>query len=305
MQLRRFILLPALLVVLAQQLHAQIKVSIGFERRLFVLYEPVPITVAITNLSGHDIVLTDADSQKWFSFQITAVIGEDKRIVPPLDMDYKIPGVNIPAGTTIKHTINLSGLYAVQDIGLYRFKASIYSQDTKKYYSSPPDEFQVTEGRVFWQETVGVPQGKEGAGSNRTITLLTFRQPKYNVLYVRVEDKDKGTIYTTSPLGPLVAEIDPDIKLDKSNLLHVLQLVGPRTWVYSRVGLNGEFYDQLSYNAVTTRPILKKDAEGEVYVFGGKLDVVGPPTTDTTTAGGGPSAPKVSDRPPGFPAPGQ
>lgn len=301
MLLRR-LLLPVLLFVFAQQLHAQVKVEIGYQRRLFVLYEPIPITVAITNLTGRDLILTDTDTEKWFSFQVTT---GDGRIVPPMDINYKIAGLRVPTGATVKHSVNLCTMYAVQDIGVYRIKASIYSQQAKQYYSSAKDELEVTEAKTFWTQTVGVPENAAVKGTHRTISLLTFRQPKYNVLYVRVEDKDSNTIYATTSLGPLIASTEPDFKLDKSNTLHVLQLVGARTFLYSRVNLNGAC-DQVNYYSVNSQPRLKKDTEGEVYVSGGQLD--SPDASPTTASGPGasaPTGPKISDRPPGFSPPGQ
>lgn len=301
MQLRR-LLLPVLLIIFAQQLHAQIKVDMGYERRLFVLYEPIPITVTITNLTGHDLTLTDSNTEKWFNFEVTT---SDGRIVPPLDINYKIPGIRVPSGATVKHTVNLCAMYAVQDIGVYRVKASIYSQEAKKYYSSAKDELEVTEAKTFWTQTVGVPDNASVKGTHRTLSLLTFRQPKYNVLYARVEDKDTNTIYATTSLGPLIASTEPDFKLDKSNTLHVLQLVGARTFLYTRVGLNGAC-DQVNYYSVNSQPRLKKDTEGEVYVSGGQLDSPDAPPGSVS----GPRAPvstgpKISDRPPGFSPPGQ
>ncbi len=296
MQNRRLITLLALLFVFGQQLHAQIKVDMRVDRRLYITYEPILVTVAITNLSGHDLTLSDEDGQQWFSFQVNT---GDGGIIPPTDLNYKLSPITIPAGKTLKRSVNLTSLYGVQETGLYRVKASVYSHETGKYFSSPNDEFQVTEGKLFWSQTVGVPEEiqKPGEGTHRTITLLTFRLPKDNMLYVRVQDDDAGIVYTTSPLGPMLISNDPTIKLDKNNQLHVLQLIGAKTYVYSRVGLDGEFQDQLTYDAATSVPFLKKDADGEVYVKGGELEKPAPT---------GPNAvpvPKVSDRPAGFPQP--
>ncbi|HWB59183.1 MAG TPA: hypothetical protein VG733_06815, partial [Chthoniobacteraceae bacterium] len=179
-------------------------------------------------------------------------------------------------------------------------------RDTGKYYSSMPDEIEVTEGKIVWEQTVGVPANADEKikGAHRTISVLTFMQPKYNYLYVRVQDKDTNTIYSTSPLGILIATIDPDIKLDRSNTLHVLQLVGPRQFIYSRVDLNGG-YEQVGYSAQKSRPVLKKDNEGEVYVAGGEIASAGnTPDHPQHVESSQPAAsdgPKVSDRPPGFP----
>jgi len=290
MSYRRIIILLALFMAAGQQLHAQIKVDMRIDRRLYIAYEPIMVTVSIANLSGHDVTLDDADGQKWFSFQIT---GEEERIIPPFDLNYHLHPLTIPAGQTVKRSLNLAALYGVQEFGTYHVKASIYSSEMQKYFSSPGDEFEITEGKLFWQQTVGVPAGLPGAGGSRTISLLTQRMEKENMLYIRVEDKDGGLVYTTNPLGRVLSSYTPQIELDKQNLIHVLQLIGPKSYVYSRIGLNGEWLGQLSYNAVASRPVLKKMPDGTVVVRGGQVDQ--PVSTGTD------SVPKLSDRPPGLP----
>ena len=286
MNFRRYVVVFAILLALAQQLHAQVKVEMSIKRTLYLVYEPIIVTVSITNLSGHDLTLDDADSQKWFSFQVTA---GDGRIVPPVDLDYHLEPLNIPMGETVKRTLNLSSLYAVQEFGLYRIKASVYSSETQKYYSSPASDLEITDGKLIWEQTVGVP----GKQSNRTISLLTFRMEKDNMLYIRVQDKEAGLVYTTNQLGRVLLTYEPEVQLDKENQIHVLQLVGARTYVYSRIGLDGEWLGQTVYNVVTTKPTFKKTKDGNVIVIGGQADV--------PVAPGTPAEPKLSDRPPGFP----
>ena len=304
MHTRRFVILTALLLVFARQLHAQVKVDVGLTRRLYLLYEPIPITVAITNLSGHDLTLSDSDQQKWFSFQVTYVSGDEPRIVPPMDVNYKLAPLQIPAGETVKQTVNLTTMYAVQDIGEYHFRASIYVAESNKYTSSMPEELQISDGRLVWEQTVGVPEGVNIKGTHRTWSLLKFRQPKFEVLYVRVEDKDSGIIYTTSPVGPLIGGVEPTYMLDKDNLLHVMELIGPKMFVYTRIGLNGEIYNQVTYSAANSRPVLKKDAEGEVYVEGGQVFPAGGPETAAAPGPASPGDAKLSERPANF-APSQ
>lgn len=292
MPIRRFILLFVLFFAFGQQLQAQIKVDMRIGRRLYITYEPVIVTVAVTNLSGHDVTLQDADTQKWFSFQITT--GDD-RIIPPMDLNYQLTPLRIGAGETVKRTVNLASLYAVQEFGLYHLKASIYLSEMQKYFSSPMTSFEITDGKLVWQQTVGVPAGEQGAGSYRSISLLTHRREKENMLYVRVEDKDAGIVYVTSPIGRVLFSYDPQVELDRANQLHVLQLVGAKTYLYTKIGLNGEWIGQVTYNAVTSRPVLKKRPDGSVAVVGGLLDVPVSPSP------GAPGVPKLSDRPPGLP----
>src|SRR5205823_13976598 len=115
--------------------------------------------------------------------------------------------------------------------------------------------------------------------------------PNDNVLYARVQDKEGGIVYANYPLGRMISGDEPVAQLDERNQLHVLQLVGPKTFVYSRIGLNGQWLGQVTYNELRTRPHLKRLADGKVDVVGGEMDV---PVAQPV---GAPPAPKLSDRP--------
>ncbi|MEI8340487.1 MAG: hypothetical protein WCH43_02995, partial [Verrucomicrobiota bacterium] len=82
----RFILF-AVLLALAPQLHAQLQVEIKISRRLYIAYEPIVATVTITNLAGRDILLQNAEGQKWFSFSVT---NPDESPVGPRDLNYEV-----------------------------------------------------------------------------------------------------------------------------------------------------------------------------------------------------------------------
>jgi len=287
----RFILFVALFS-LATQLHAQLQVELKISRRLFIAYEPVVATVTITNLAGRDILLQDAEGQKWFGFSVT---NPEESPVGPRDLNYQVAPLTVPAGQSVKRKVNLNELYPVNDFGLYRVKASVYFAEMHKYFSSESVGIEISEGKLVWQQTVGVPEGQEGAGSNRIISLLTFRQPKDNVLYVRVEDHDAGIMFCTHQIGRVLVAEAPQALLDSQNQLHVLQLVGPKTYTYTRVGLNGELVEQTTYNQLQSKPQLKKIANGNVAVAGGQLEQTPPPTANAA------KAPKLSDRPAGLP----
>jgi hypothetical protein len=280
------------LLATVSTMHAQIRVELSISRRLYIAYEPIIATVTITNLAGRDIDLQDSPSQQWFGFQ---VLNGDDTPVPPRDVNYKTDPLTILAGQSVKRKVNLNELYPVNDFGLYRIRASIYFQDIQKYFNSPPSVIEVTDGRLIWQQTVGVPEGQQGAGGNRQISLLTFRLPKENKLYLRVEDKDEGVIYCMYQLGRVLVEEKPQIELDMQNQIHILQLSGPKAYLYSHVSLNGELLGQKMYDQLTSKPHMKKIANGTIAIAGGKEEA--PPPAPGTT----PTGPKLSDRPAGLP----
>jgi hypothetical protein len=280
-------LVLGLLVLFAIPGRAQITVDLSIRRTIFVAYEPLLATVRITNLSGNRLMLADVEGRKWFGFQIETL---DGRPIPPTDPNYEVDPIQIGSGESITRTVNLTQLYPLSDFGSYRIRAVVYSAELSGFFSSPPLTVEVTEGRVMWQQTVGVPSSPGIAPGTRTISLLTHRLSEKTDLYLRIEDKTSGLVYCTHRLGDLISYGKPDIQLDSSNTIHVLQNNVPREFIYSKVGLDGKILERLSYSAPKTRPQLVKGPDGSVGVIGAiPFDARATPTPF--------AIPKLSDRP--------
>ncbi len=291
-------LFPALLAILAFAIavppaHSQISVGLGIKRRIFMVHEPVIATVTLTNNSGRDLTLADTAELQWFGFQIT---GANDSIVPPRNPDYKLDPISLRPGETVKRSVNLNTLYSLGEFGLFRIRATIYSDDFKKVFTSRPGSIELTEGRHISSQTIGVPQNQENAGKMHTFSLLKHQQGENTMLYVRIEDRDEGVIYGTYALGRLLEGVPPQAQFDASNNFYVLQLIGQRAYVLSKIGVNGEFLGQTNYSAPKTRPTLRRLADGTLQIIGGRRE-------DAVAQNTAPAEPpaKLSDRPPGLP----
>jgi hypothetical protein len=272
---------------------AQILVDLSIKRVLYVAYEPLLATVRITNLSGNPLLLADVESKKWFGFQIETL---DGRPIPPRDPNYEIEPVKVSPGESITRTVNLTQLYPLGDFGSYRIRSTVYAAELGGYFSSPPLTVEITEGRLIWQQTVGVPGQMEGMGSSRTISLLSHRLPERTDLYLRIEDKSSGIVYCTHRLGDFLSYGKPEIMLDSVNTIHVLQNSQPRLFVYSKIGLDGKILDRVSLNAPKEKPQLQRSNDGTVVVRGGfPFDPRATPTPGIIQ--------KLSDRPVPLPTP--
>ena len=271
----------------ATAVHAQLQVEMKLPRLQYIAYEPIVATLQITNLAGRDVDLHDAAGQAWFGFEVT---GADGQTISRVKTDANQPALKVEVGKRITQKINLSPLYDVHDFGTYHVRAHVYFADLDKFFYSPARVFEVTDARPVWQRTVGMPDETSGPGKARTYSLLTNRFPEHTSLYVRVADQDTGVVYATYSLGRIIAFDEPHAEIDRTNILHVLHCAAPRTWSYSKVGLNGELISHSSFMETKTRPRLARDANGLVAVQGGMLDQ--PVARSTST-----NAPKLSDRP--------
>jgi hypothetical protein len=283
----KFAPLCAFLVLAASSALGQIQVDLKFARFQYIAYEPVVATIGIRNLAGRDIDFQDLPGQSWFGFEVT---GQDGQIIGPIETSATQPPLTIEVGKRVTQKINLTSLFPVHDFGTYHVRAHIYFADLGKYFYSSTKVFEITDARPIWQRTVGVPDAQAAPGDVRTYSLLTNRFPDHTSLYVRVEDRDRGIIYATYSLGPIIAFDEPHAELDRANQLHVLFCAAPRAWSYNRIGLNGELLSHASFMETKTRPRLVQAGDGNVKVAGGMME--GPVTEESRS-----SAPKLSERP--------
>jgi hypothetical protein len=281
-----------LLLMLAASSRAQVQVDVAFKRSLYMLYEPLICAVTITNFSGATLSLADSPREKWFGFQIETV---DGRPLPPNDPNYRNQPVEIEAGQRLTRLINLTPLYPLGEFGTYRVRAAVYSTQIGRYFVSPQLNVEITEGRQLWQQTVGVPEGA-GEGKTRTFTILAHRLPRTTMLYLRVEDKEKGIVYCTTQLGRYITFGSPDIQTDGANQIHILQNTAPKAFLYSHFDINGKVIKQQAYQLISSRPYLVRKSDASIAVTGGTpYDPKATPPEQ--------QLPKLSDRPVPLPTP--
>jgi len=281
-------------VLLTLPVHAQIQVDIAMKRSLFILHEPILATVTITNLSGGEVTFEDTGVRQWFGFEVERM---DGRPLPPSDASYTNQPLQLGTGQKISRTVNLTPLYPFGEFGGYRIRAAVNLAASSRYFTSPNLNIEITEGRVLWKKTVGVPQGAPGGGSTRTVTLLSHRLPESTQLYLRIEDDKSGTVYCTHKLGRFLTFGKPSILLDEKNQVHILQNIAPKNFIYSHIGLNGEVIQRKTYNEFGSRPALRRTTEGGVALVGGQVYDPSAPLPEQ-------ALPTLSDRPVPLPTSG-
>lgn len=276
-----------ILLVAAANAHAQLDVRLDIKRRIFIRGEPIAATVHIRNLSGHDVTLRDAPGHQWFGFE---VMQGSETPVAPHKADYRNDPLTILAGDSVSRTVDLLKLYPVNEFATYKVRAAIYFEETKKYMTSDRINLDISDGKKVWSETIGVPNGKEGAGQYHSMTLISFQTPTQLMLYVRVEDIATGTLFGTYPLGRLISGSTPIGEFDNENTLHAFHMTGPNQYMLTKIGVNGEWLGQSIWNAPRGRATVRKKPDGTMVVVGA--------SRERPAAASALPVPKISDRPP-------
>jgi hypothetical protein len=285
-------LAAAFLVLLAVPgARAQLTVTMQPSKKLYVAHEPIAVDVAITNRAGRDIVLAGRGTP-WLSFSVTDSNGN---LVSPSGPNQFEP-VMVPAGQMLSRRIAVNGIYPMGQKGLYRVSASVYFPQLDRYFQSQPVTIQVSDGRELWRQVVGVPAGREGEGTYRRYSLLSFNTGSERHLYVRVQNDRSGAVLATFSLGQFIAIRDPEWTIDRENRLHVLHLGAPRTYAHTVVDVDGEIVSRTVYREEAAgRPQLAPSGDGDVVVVGGISE------EEAARNPLGPAIRMISERPDGLP----
>ena len=286
------------LLLAAVTARAQVQIEVSLARRSYILYEPIIATVTITNHAGQDLDFHDVPGKQWFNVEM---YGGENQMIPPYDPDYKLSPLTVPAGQTVKRKIDLTPLFPVREIGPHHIRANLYLADADRFFYSNNGLFDLTDGHVLWQQTVGTPKG-----GVRQMSLLSHHLFDRILLYVRVRDAEGPNVYTTQSIGRVITTgSDPQTLLDNQNVLHVIHEAVPKGYYYTQISVDGARLGQTVYTSEgQNRPHLVKLPTGDVQVRGGKAQEASATATEAvspTRGLNGPDQPRLSDRPAGLP----
>ncbi len=262
---------------------AQLEVDLSLDNTAYLKYEPITANVKVSNFSGNVVGLFNHDDKPWLSFYVSRPNGEQ---VASLGVEYDLHQIQIARGDSITIHVNLTPVYNIREPGMYRVMAFVYSATYSRQFRSNIRQFDLTEGRVLWAETIAVvptnapppsalistnvPLRPPPAEDLRSYVLVSKPLARGDRLYARVESKLKNLVYATVPLGDLLGFGKPETKVDKLGHLHILHQVGARAFAYQEIDPDGNVIEQKLYSNVLSRPELKANDNGTVLVLGGE-----------------------------------
>jgi hypothetical protein len=251
---------------------AQVTVEVTQPQDQFLPGEALPVTVSIMNLSGQTLHL--GDDPKWLTFSIES---RDGVVVPKMGDIPACEPFDLPSSKTATKRLDLGPCFPITEVGRYNIIANINIKAWGREIASPPKPMDIIQGVSLWQQEFGVPKAPgqpEGSPEIRRYILQQANYVKGPIrLYLRVTDVTGAKPLRVVLIGALISFSHPEHLIDQASDLHVLYQDGPRSFSYTRFNPQGELLARQTHDYTATRPRLRIDADGSVYVLGGRRRV--------------------------------
>jgi hypothetical protein len=104
---------------------------------------------------------------------------------------------------------------------------------------------------------------------------------------------NENKVFRVFPIGPLVSFSQPEAQVDRTSYLHVLFQTGARSFLFQAINPDGEVVLRQSYDYTASRPVLRANDEGRIFVAGGarRLTASDIPPSLTSTQPAAPASP--------------
>jgi hypothetical protein len=280
--------LPLTVVVLAaviSQAAAQLSVEIVTDQEQFLRDEGVRLKVRVTNRSGQTLRL-GADND-WLSFNVDSHegVGITKLGDVPVRGEFLLESAHVAI-----RQVDLAPSFDLTEPGRYVVTATVRVKDWASEISSKPKRIEVVRGTKIWEQEFGIP-APSGFPEVRRYILQQAQYQKQLRLYLRIADANDQTVFKVQPIGTLVSFSRPEAQVDQNSDLNVIFQNGARSFSFQVVRPDGNITLRQTYDYTSTRPSLRANDEGRIYVSGGvrrytadDLPVPLPPPTNVVDA---------------------
>lgn len=275
-------------VFLSVPAFARISIGLESDRKSYIQYEPINITVKLTNYTGNTLNFGDENKPKG-SFKLLigrkSKYGERDKIVERNDI---VGNLRLRAGTTRTLTFQVNNMYNFHDAANYRIRAQIGHQRLGDDYQSSAVNIDVRSGINVWTRTIGVPsyedveekvvKRSDGDGEQpiqkRDVSLRRVHLAGEEIYALRVEDEER--VYNVARLGKFIHGNKPMCRVDAMSNIFTLIQVKSKLFACKIFDFNGNLMEEDYYVSETTVPALHRSpSTGTVTVVGGRKAVEG------------------------------
>ena len=281
--MKNLVLAAVVCTLVALPAAAQVDMQCRLENGRTVLFEPVVMSLDIVNNTGYVLDFSGAIPNAHLAFDVEQSPGV---LVPPTGVPLFAQAVTIKPGDTFSGKVNLQATYKVTDTGPYTVTTRVEWGD--KVFISPKLFLDVLPGLEIAKLVAGIP---EDPSAVRSYTLRTLNRDRSEVVFLRINDDDKGVCYGVFGLGTIVRMFVPKLQADEVGNIHVLHQSGPWQFTHSVFTPHGDPILQEVYSAEGSTIDLKRAEDGQLTVEGGQLYTPG----EEGAPGEAPPAPEMPD----------
>jgi hypothetical protein len=231
------LLVAALLAGPLPALRAQISISVKTDRKHYLRYEPVAVTVVLRNYSGNTLIFSDeaGANRGYLRFLVQRPDGPELR--PKERAVNPVEDLILGAGETRQLELKLNHFFDLRPEGTYIVSAQVGHQRLPNDYRSEAASFDVREGVPLITRNLGLPQADGGAPiAAVTCTLLLFHDGEQWLYSLRAETE--AAVLGTVRLGPQIAGSQPQMDADAASDVHVLVQLQSRLCLYAVYGVS-------------------------------------------------------------------
>lgn len=242
---------------------AQIEMQCRLENGRTLLFEQAVVKLDIINNTGDILDFSGAVPNAHLAFDVEQSPGI---LVPPTGAPLFPQPVTIRPGDTFTGQVNLQAAYKITGTGPYTVTTRV--EWGGKVFMSPKLFLDVLPGLEIAKLVAGVP---DDPSAMRTYTLRTLNRDRKEVVFLRINDEDKGMCYGVFELGPIVRMYVPKLQVDEVGNIHVLHQSGPWQFTHSVFTPHGDPVMQDVYSGDGSTVAIKRADDGQLSIEGGQL----------------------------------
>jgi hypothetical protein len=248
---------------------SSVTAELAFDQEQYLPGEDVLVDLKIYNRSGQNLEFGVDD--RWLSFSVQREDGKE------VDLTSAVPvkgSFTLRPSEMATKTVNLTPCFDLNKLGRYRVVATLTISQWNSSIKSKAGFFTLINGSPlpgFRDIEYGVPPP---AGVSNVPPVMRRYSLLKNVLqneirlYYQMKDF-QGKPIKTFPIGRMVSFANPEARMDLKSQLHVLTQFGAKSSCYVVMDADGNLVLRQTHDFTQTRPVLRTDTDGRVYVAGG------------------------------------
>ncbi len=244
-----------------------VTVELTLDQDQFLSNEELRVGVRITNRSGQ--TLSFGKENDWLTFTVQA---RDNFVVSQLGEVPVAGEFSLDSSLSGTKRVNLTPYFDFRQAGRYQITASVKIPQWNKEITSAPKTFDIINGTTLKEFDFGLPLASGSTNIQPEMRKYILQQAMYfkqMKLYLRISDSTGATSFKVFPIAPMVSFSKPEAQVDQLSNLHVLSQVGARSFSYSVINPDGDIILRQIHDYTSTRPVLRANADGKIFVSGG------------------------------------